>query len=130
MDYQKEAATIREDRPQQVTICPPPRPLVGEVRVLRRQNGGYLVTANADDGQAGQFMDGSLAVEVIAPEEVDRTAPEDLLASALRAAHDNLNRLRLEDMFKLIPVLGEGQDEEALVALLRQALHQTRGDTD
>jgi hypothetical protein len=124
MDYLKQARAIRAERPPQLVLKPDPVPFVGRLKLQRRRDGGYLVTAIASDGQAGQFADGSLAAEVVAPADLDRVQPEDLLSQALERAHDRLNRLRLEAAFRLIAQLRGDRDDQTLVAMLQQALEE------
>ena len=125
MDYRNEAEQIREELPQQLSFNPPPVPLVGHISALRRHDGGYLVAAIAQDDQAGRLADGTLAVELLKPTDVQQVDPEDQLAAALERAHENLMRLRLEAAFKQIAFIGKQlHDEATLVSMLREELRR------
>lgn len=121
MDYVNEARSIRKDQPQHSSYNPPPIPYVGHIELIRRRDGGYLLAAIGYDEQTGQFNDGSLAAEVLGPEEVRATEP-DHLASALQRAHRNLKRLRLEAALRLVSVLSEEMElsEQELLEMLGQ----------
>jgi hypothetical protein len=122
MDYENEAQSIRRDQPRHSSYNPPPIPYVGHIDLIRRKDGGYLLAAIGYDDQTGQLDDGSLAAEVLGPEEVNTTDP-DRLAGALRRAHRNLRRLRLEAALRLISTLSKEMDlsEQELLEMLRQA---------
>ncbi len=122
MDYGKEAEAIRTERPGEVSFCPAPLPYVGEIKLRRRRDGGYLIAALACDGQAGQFLDGTLAAEVISAADVQREDGEDPLAGALERAHETLNELRLEEALKLVAVLRGERTDDDLVDQLREVL--------
>jgi hypothetical protein len=125
MDHQEEARAIREQTPKQTSFNPPPLPYVGCINLLRRHDGGYVVAALGPDDQAGQFEDGTLAVEILDGEAVNETEPEDRLAAALRRAEGRLRRLRVEAALRLVATIGpELHDDETLVAMLRDALEQ------
>lgn len=120
-DYQQEAQAIRNGYPRQLSFCPAPLPYVGKIKLRRRRDGGYLIAVLASDGQAAQFLDGRMAMEVISAADVRDTA-EDHLATALERAHQTLEELRLEEAFKLADVLRRGRTDEQLLARLRQVL--------
>lgn len=126
LDYSKEAEAIRARRPREASYCPAPLPYVGEIKLRRRRDGGYLIAALACDGQAGQFLDGTLAVEVISAGQVDNTDGEDHLALALRRAHQTLNELRLEEAFKLVAVLQGDRSDEDLAGMLGEVLAEMK----
>ncbi len=121
LDYTGEADKIRDHGPKEVSFCPAPLPYVGEIKLRRRRDGGYLVAVLACDGQAGQFLDGTLAVEVVSAADL-RAGEEDPLALALERAHHTLNELRLEEAFKLAAVLRGERSDEDLSAKLHEVL--------
>jgi hypothetical protein len=122
MDYKDEAQSIREQQPQRNSYNPPPIPYVGHIDLIRRKDGGYLLAAIGYDEQTGQLNDGSLAAEVIGPEDARSTDP-DHLAKALQRTHRNLKRLRLEAALRLISVLAKELKlpEQELLEMLEQA---------
>ena len=122
MDSRQQAEQIHRQRPARTQLCPQPQPYVGQVQVLRRRGGGYMVTPLGADGQAGQFMDGTMDVQTISPATLAGEGGVDALAEALRRAHLSLNELRVEEACKLVAVLREGRSDELLHAKLQQAL--------
>lgn len=122
LDYGKEAAQIRTLRQKEASFCPAPLPYVGEIKLRRRRDGGYIVAVLACDGQAGQLLDGTLAVEVVSAGDLERTGAEDPLARALERAHQTLNELRLEEAFKTAAVLRGERSDADLAEKLREVL--------
>jgi len=126
MDYRKEAAAIRGKRPAQLVLNAPPMPYVGQINLLRRHDGGYLIAAVGYDDQAGLFDDGGLAAEVLDAGALEAVEPRDRLARALERAHHSLERLRIEASLRLVAELGQDQSEAELVELLRGAIRRRR----
>lgn len=122
LDCDAAAETIRSEKPQELSLLPAPQPFVGEIRVLKRHNGGYLVAVLDYDDQAALLPDGSMAAQVVPPAAVASAEPEDALALALERAQEQLNELRLRSAFEIIARLREDRDEETLVDMLRDAL--------
>lgn len=128
MEHEQEAAEIRARRPDRRTYDVLPSPYVGYISLKRRGNGGYVVSAMGYDDQAGQLEDGSLAVELLDPRQVEQTAP-DHLARALERAEQALRRLRFEAaprmMAALARELSDVGEPEAL-ELVRRAFAEER----
>ena len=122
INYREEAEAIRTRRPREASFCPAPLPYVGEIKLRRRRDGGYLIASLACDGQAGQFLDGTLAADVFSAADLTSTGDEDLLAQALERAHQTLNDLRLEEALKMVALLRRERSDEDLVIQLREVL--------
>ncbi len=126
MNYGDEADRVRRERPPRVSLVPDPRPFVGEIRLLRRKDGSYLVAALDYDGQAAIMPDGDPAAEVVPRQQVAERGDEDPLAAAIARAHGALDQLRLESALNTVATLGAPLGEEALVTRLRAALKEQR----